>query len=76
LYRKTKEEVNVTAGPEFGTKLHGKILIIYNLLYGLKTSAARFSENVAESPVRLRFKKTKHDPVLWMIHKSRHSCIE
>jgi hypothetical protein len=41
-------------------------------LYGLKTSAARFHENLSESLLRLGFKKTKHDPDLWMVDKSSH----
>jgi hypothetical protein len=32
LYGKTKEKVYITAGPEFGTNLHGKNLIIDPLL--------------------------------------------
>jgi hypothetical protein len=39
-------------------------------LYGLKTSAARFHEHLSESLLRLCFKKTKHDPGLWMVDKS------
>jgi hypothetical protein len=39
-------------------------------LYGLKTTAARFHEHVSESLLRLRIKKTKHDPNLWMVDKS------
>jgi hypothetical protein len=41
-------------------------------LYGLRTSAARFHEHLSESPLRLGFKKTKHDPDLWMVDKSSH----
>jgi hypothetical protein len=41
-------------------------------LYGLKISAARFHENLSESLLRLGFKKTKHDPDLWMVDKSSH----
>jgi hypothetical protein len=72
LYGKTKEKVYITAGPEFGVNLHGKNLIIDKSLYGLKTSAARFHENLSESLLRLGFKKTKHDPDLWMVDKSSH----
>ena len=72
LYGKTKEKVYITAGPEFGASLHGKNLIIDKSLYGLKTSAARFHEHLAESLLRLGFKKTKHDPDLWMRDKSSH----
>jgi hypothetical protein len=41
-------------------------------LYGLKTSAARFHEHSIESLLRLGFKKTKHDPDLWMVDMSSH----
>jgi len=72
LYGKTKEKVYITAGPEFGSTLFGKNLIINKSLYGLKTSAARFHEHLAESLLRLGFKKTKHDPDLWMVDKVSH----
>jgi hypothetical protein len=50
-------------------------------LYGLKTSAARFHEHLSESLLRLGFKKTKHDPDLWMVEKSSHyeylaTCVD
>jgi hypothetical protein len=41
-------------------------------LYGLKTSAARFHEHLAESLLRLGFIKTKHENDLWMIDKTSH----
>jgi hypothetical protein len=72
LNGKTKEKVYMTAGPEFAAKLHGKILIIDKSFYELKTSAARFHEHLSESLQRLGFKKTKHDPDLWMMEKSSH----
>jgi hypothetical protein len=72
LYGKTKEKVYATASPEHGVNLHGKNQIIDKSLYGLKTSAARFHEHLSESLLRLGFKKTKHDPDLWMVDKSSH----
>jgi hypothetical protein len=72
LYGKIKEKVYITAGPEFGVDLYGKNLIIDKSLYGLKTSAARFHEHVSQLLLRLGFKKTKHDPDLWMVYKSSH----
>jgi hypothetical protein len=45
LYGKTKERVYITAGPEFGSTIYEKNLIIIESLYGLKTSAARFHEH-------------------------------
>jgi hypothetical protein len=52
LYGKTKQNVYITAGPEFGANLHGKNRIIDKSLYGLKTSAARFYEHLSESFLR------------------------
>jgi hypothetical protein len=52
--------------------LCGKNPIINKSLYGLKTSAVRFHEYLAESLLRLGFQKTKHDPDLWMIDKTSH----
>jgi hypothetical protein len=73
---KTKEKVYINAGPEFGVDLHGKNLIIDKSLYGLKTSAARFHEHLSESLLKLGFKKTKHDPDLWMVDKASHyECL-
>jgi hypothetical protein len=72
LYGKTKEKVYTTAGPEFGANLHNKILIIDKSLYESKTSAARFHEHLSESLLKLGFKKTEHDPDLWMVDKSSH----
>jgi Reverse transcriptase (RNA-dependent DNA polymerase) len=48
LYGKTKEKVYITAGPEYCATLCGKNLIINKSLYGLKTSALRFHEHLAE----------------------------
>jgi Reverse transcriptase (RNA-dependent DNA polymerase) len=72
LYGKTKEKVFIIAGPEFGTALCGQNLIINMSLYGLKTSAARFHEHLAESLCSMGFKKTKHYPDLWMVDKTSH----
>jgi hypothetical protein len=72
LYEKTEEKVYITACPEFGASLYCKNLIIDKSLYGLKTSAARLHEHLSESILRLGFKKTKHDPNLWMVEKSSH----
>jgi hypothetical protein len=69
-YEKPKEKVYITAGPEFGANLHGKIKIIDKSLYGLKTSAARFHEHLIKSLLRLGLKKTKYDPDLWIVDKS------
>jgi hypothetical protein len=49
LYGKTKEKVYMKAGPELGSALCGKNLIIKKSLYGLKTSVVRFLEYLAKS---------------------------
>jgi hypothetical protein len=67
LNGKLKVKVYITAGTEFGEKLHGKNLTIDKSLYGLQTSASRFHEHLSRSLLRLGFKKTKHDPDLWMV---------
>ena len=72
LYGKMKEKIYITVGPEFGANLCGKSLTINKSLHGLKNSAARFHEHLAESLLRLGFKKTTHDPELWMVDKSSH----
>jgi hypothetical protein len=72
LHEKAKDKVYITVGPEFGVNLHGKHLIIDKSLYGLKTSVAIFHEHLSQSLLRLGFKKTKHDPDLWMVDKSSH----
>jgi hypothetical protein len=72
LYGKVQYKLYITAGSEFGANLLGKNLIIDKSLYRLKTSAARFHEHLSESLLRLGFKKTKHDPVLWMVDKLSH----
>jgi hypothetical protein len=38
----------------------------------LKTSAVRFHEYLAESLLRIGYKKTEHVSDLWMIDKSSH----
>jgi hypothetical protein len=68
-----KQEIKVfTAGPEFEASLHDKNVIIDKSVYGLKASAARFHKHLSESLLRLGFKKTKHDPDLWMVENSSH----
>jgi hypothetical protein len=72
LYGKTKEKVYVTFVPEFGEDLCRKNLIINKLSYGLKTSVARFHERLAESLLRLGFKKTKRDFDFWIVDRSSY----
>jgi hypothetical protein len=72
LYGKINVKVYITAGPEFEASLHGISLIIDKSLHGLNTSATRLHEHLYESLLRLGFKKTKHNPYLWMLDKSSH----
>jgi hypothetical protein len=46
---KAKEKVDIIAGTEFGAILHGKTKIIDKSLYGSKTFAARFHDNISGS---------------------------
>ena len=46
--------------------MEGKFLIVYKSLYGLKTSAARWHEALADTLVSLGFKTSKADNDLWM----------
>jgi Reverse transcriptase (RNA-dependent DNA polymerase) len=62
----TKELVYITAGKEFGPKLVGKRLVIEGSLYGLKTSAARFHENLPAKLRELGYLPSMVDADLWM----------
>ena len=65
LYGTTREKVYVVAGPEF-EGLEGQPLILRKGCYGLRTSAARFHEHLAETICQLGFMPTKADPDLYM----------
>ena len=65
LYGKTKEKVYIRAGKEFGANA-GKILIISKGLYGLRSSAARFHEHLANEVRKLGFRPSKMDPDLYI----------
>src|SRR5688500_18592419 len=66
LYGKIKEKVCITAGPEFGAELQGKMLFIYKALYGLKSSGARFHEHLSVTLLSMGYKPSKADYDLWM----------
>src|SRR5687768_1496597 len=59
MYGKTKEKVFVTAGPEFGNQLQGKMLIIDKALYGLKSSSARFHKYLSATLLSMGYKPSK-----------------
>jgi hypothetical protein len=66
LHAKTKEHIYTKAGPEFGSELEGKYLLIDKGLYGLKTSAARFHEQLAATLIQLGWKPSYADYDLWI----------
>ena len=60
-----RERVWMRAGPEFGNR-EGKILIIKQALYGLKSSGAAFRAFLAEKLDNIGFKSSMADPDVWM----------
>ena len=61
LYGKTKEKVYLIAGPEYGSELEGKRLIIDKALYGLKSRSARFHEHLSSTLLAQGFEPSKAD---------------
>ena len=68
LHGYTKEKVYIVAGPEF-TGLEGRPLIARRGIYGLRSSAARFHEHLAETVRKLGFRPSKADANLYI-----HEC--
>ena len=60
-----REKVWMRGGPEFGN-LEGKVLIIKQALYGLKSSGAAFRAFLAEKLDDIGFKSSVADPDVWM----------
>ena len=65
LEAKTKEKLYVVAGPEF-EELEGHILVIYNALYGLKSSALTWSQKIHDIMLDMGFSPCKADPCVWL----------
>ena len=63
LHGRTKEKYCIRAGPEFGDR-QGGYLIIYGSKYGLRSSAARWHEYLSETLGKMGFKPSKADPDL------------
>ena len=61
-----REQVWMRAGPEFGDH-EGKVLIINQALYGLKSSGASFREFLAEKLDDIGFKSIISDPGVYQI---------
>ena len=61
----TTEKVCVRAGPEFGP-LEGHLLVIEKVLYGLRTSGARFHAKFADALRAMGFTPTYADLNVWI----------
>ena len=73
LHAFTKELVYTILSDGYG-QLSGKILIIQKALYGMRTSGARFHEDLSETLLSIGFKPSKADSDLW-IRQGQH-CYE
>jgi hypothetical protein len=63
----TKEKLYVIAGPEFGEERQGHAMVIVKVLYGLRTSGARFHEKFADTLLlSMNFLPCKAGPDIWM----------
>ena len=61
----TSEKVCIRAGPEFGD-LKGHLLIIYKVLYGLKTSAKAFGQLIQDYLLELEFVPSLAEESIYM----------
>ena len=71
LYGKTQEKVYVIAGDKFGEH-KGKRMIVEGSCYGLKTSSARFHEDLSSKLRNLGFKPSKTNFDLWIRPQKDH----
>lgn len=72
LYSKMCERHYIVAGPKFG-KLEGEKLVIDKGLYGLRTSSARFHEQLASKLQKMGYTPSKADADFWIKkHKDGH----
>jgi len=62
----SREKVVITAGPEFGPELEGKILKVTRALYGLKSAGAAFRAYLAEHLRSMDYRPSYADPDVWM----------
>ena len=65
LEAKISVKVYITAGQEFGEK-QGNTLIIYKVLYGLRSSGARWHEKISDDLRDMGFSPYKAEPDIWM----------
>ena len=66
LQSQCKEKIYTIAGPEFGPKLQGKVLMMNKSIYGLRSASASFHEHCARVLHKIGFKPSHADPDLWM----------
>ena len=65
LKAKTKEKVYIIAGDGFGDR-KGHTLIIFKVLYGLRSSGACWHDHFADALHDMGYKQSKADPEVWM----------
>ena len=65
LEASTKEKLYILAGPEL-EELQAHILVIHEVLYGLKSSGLRWSQRIHDIMLQLRFEPPKADPYVWL----------
>ena len=66
LQSQCKEKIYTIAGPEFGPKLQGKVLVMNKSIYRLCSASASFHEHCARVLHNIGFKPSHDDPDLWM----------
>ena len=72
LYGRTREQVYLIAGVEFGPKIAGKRMIIFKSLYGLKMLSARFHEHLSERLKKMGYVPSKAYLDLWIKRNGDH----
>jgi Reverse transcriptase (RNA-dependent DNA polymerase) len=72
----TNELVYCRAGPEFGEKLSGMIVIIRKALYGLRSSSERWWSHFADTIRGLKFLPTRYDKDVWYRVSEDKQCYE
>jgi hypothetical protein len=71
LEAETSEKVFIIAGPEFG-ELEGHTLVIFNALYGLRSSGLRRSEKFSLCLRDMGLFASLADPCIWMLRVNNH----
>lgn len=61
-----KENVYTTAGAEFASELQGCLIIIVQVLYGLKSSGVAWHSHLANTLQTMGFKSSLEDPDVWL----------